>query len=239
MLIVNVLVVVLGLLIGIVAFLGICALAVDTKREYDSDSKFYRGIANCAVAIILWAVRIRLHVSGTEKIPQDQPVLFVGNHRSNFDPIVTLRALKKWPIAYISKGENFKIPFFGRIVRKCCFMAIDRENPRKAIVTINRAAQLMGQGSLSVGVYPEGTRSKSGVLLPFHNGVFKIAQKANCPVVVVALRGTEQVHSRTPLRSTHVYLDVLDVLPAEMVKTSKTEVIGNHVRQLLEEHLST
>jgi 1-acyl-sn-glycerol-3-phosphate acyltransferase len=106
-------------------------------------------------------------------------------------------------------------------------------------VTINKAAALLRDGTVNVGVYPEGTRSKSGVLLPFHNGVFKIAQKADCPVAVVAVRGTELIHTRTPLRKTDVYLDVLEVLPAEWIKSCKTDVIGNRVSQILEQHLST
>lgn len=103
--------------------------------------------------------------------------MFVGNHRSNFDPIIEWLVLKPWDIAFISKGENFKIPFFGRIIRKCCFMPIDRENPRKALRTINKASDLLQSGEVSIGVYPEGTRSKTGELLPFHDGVFHIAKR--------------------------------------------------------------
>ena len=95
-----------------------------------------------ATAAAIKLLRIHVHVSGMEKIPKDTKVLFVSNHRSIFDPIITWYALKKWKIAFVSKPSNFKIPFFGRIIRKCCFMPIDRENPRNAIVTINKAAKL-------------------------------------------------------------------------------------------------
>lgn len=87
-------------------------------------------------------LRIRVYTSGLEKIPKNQKLMFVGNHRSNFDPIIEWLVLKPWDIAFISKGENFKIPFFGRIIRKCCFMPIDRENPRKALRTINKASDV-------------------------------------------------------------------------------------------------
>lgn len=229
---------VVGVFAAYVLFLGICAVCVDPKQEYGTQSRFYRWVLNGATAFILKLVRVRVHLSGSEKIPTEGPILVVGNHRSNYDPIVTWYALKKWNLAYISKEENFKIPFFGRIIRKCCFMAIDRENPRNAITTINKAAGLLRDGIVNVGVYPEGTRSKTGVLLPFHNGVFKIAQKAQCPVVVVAVRGTEQIHRRTPLHRTDVYLDVLEVLPEDWVKLTKTDIIGSRVSQLLEEYLS-
>ena len=179
-------------------------------------------------------LRIRVHVSGIEKIPKDTKVLFVSNHRSNFDPIITWYILKKWKIAFVSKPSNFKIPFFGRIIRKCCFMPIDRENPRNAIVTINKAAKLLKKQEVSIGIYPEGTRSKNGQLLPFHNGVFKIAQKAEAAIVVLCVTGTEKISKRTPFRRTDVYLDVLEVFSAQGIKETKTEMIGTAVRRLLE-----
>ena len=98
-------------------------------------------------------LRIRVYTSGLEKIPKNQKLMFVGNHRSNFDPIIEWLVLKPWDIAFISKGENFKIPFFGRIIQKCCFMPIDRENPRKALRTINKASDLLQSGEVSIGVY--------------------------------------------------------------------------------------
>ena len=69
---------------------------------------------------------------GIDKIPKDGRFLFVSNHRSIFDPILTWYVLKDYDLAFILKAENFRIPIFGRIIRKCCFMAIDRENPRNA-----------------------------------------------------------------------------------------------------------
>lgn len=228
----------LALLLIYLLFIGLCCLFVDPEKEYGKNSPFYRFLLDSATAMAMKLLRIRIHVNGVEKIPKDAKVLFVGNHRSNFDPIVTWYALKKWKIAFVSKPSNFQIPFFGRIIRKCCFMPIDRENPRKAIVTINKAAKLLKKQEVSIGIYPEGTRSKNCELLPFHNGVFKIAQKAQCPVVVVAVRGTEQIHRRTPLHRTDVYLDVLEVLPEDWVKLTKTDIIGSRVSQLLEEYLS-
>lgn len=228
---------VLCLFLLYVLFLGICALLVNPNREYEKDSRFYRFLLNHATAWILGMLRVRVRVSGMEKLPKDQKILFVGNHRSNYDPIVTWYAFKKWRIAFVSKADNFRIPFFGRIIRKCCFMAIDRENPRNAIVTINQAAQLLKRQEVSVGIYPEGTRSKTCQLLPFHNGVFKIAQKAQVPVAVVSVVGTEKIAKRTPFRSTTVYLDVLEVISAADIQAAKTEQIGATVRSLIETNI--
>ena len=218
-----------------VLFLGVCALLVDPGKVYDKNSRFYRFLLDSATAAAMKLLRIRVHVSGIEKIPKDTKLLFVSNHRSNFDPIITWYALKKWEIAFVSKPENFKVPFFGRIIRKCCFMPIDRENPRNAIVTINRAAKLLKKQEVSIGVYPEGTRSKTCELLPFHNGVFKIAQKAEAPVVVLSITGTEKIAKAAPFRRSDVYLDVLEVF--SNIKETKTELIGTAACRLIETNI--
>lgn len=222
-----------------ILFLVVCSLFINSQKEYDNHSRFYRALLNGATTVAIRIMRIHLHVSGIEKIPADtKNILFVSNHRSNFDPIVTWHILKRWQPAFISKASNFKIPVFGRFIRKCCFMAIDRENPRNAIKAINKAAELLKKGEVSIGVYPEGTRSKTGELLSFHNGVFKIAQKADAPIVVLAISGTERIHKNYPFHRSNVYVDVLEVIPSQSVKESKTDTLGNRIRALLEEHLS-
>ena len=234
MILLYILGVLLALLLLYILFLGICCLFIDPDKAYEKNSPFYRFLLDSATAAAMKLLRIRVHVSGIEKIPKDTKVLFVSNHRSNFDPIITWYILKKWKIAFVSKPSNFKIPFFGRIIRKCCFMPIDRENPRNAIVTINKAAKLLKKQEVSIGIYPEGTRSKNGQLLPFHNGVFKIAQKAEAAIVVLCVTGTEKISKRTPFRRTDVYLDVLEVFSAQGIKETKTEMSGTAIRRQTE-----
>ena len=218
-------------------FLAVCALAVPARREYDQNSRFYRSLLNGLIGLALPLLRVRIHITGMEKIPAEGRVLFVGNHRSNFDPIVTLHAFRKWQIAFLSKEENFRIPLIGRIIRPCCFMIIDRDSPRRAMETIRRAAALLSGGEVSVGVYPEGTRSREGGLLPFHNGVFKIARKAQAAVVVLAVSGTEKIAKNFPFHRSEVFLQVADVIAPEEVCRMRTEQTGERVRKKLEEAL--
>ena len=233
----------LGILFGLfllyALFLLVCSLFVNPKKEYEEHSSFYRALLNGATAVAIKLMRIRIHTSGMEKVPENtKKLLFVSNHRSNFDPIITWHIFKKWQPAFVSKASNFKIPIFGQFIRKCCFMAIDRENPRNALKTILKAAELLKKGEVSIGIYPEGTRSKNCELLPFHNGVFKIAQKANGNIVVLAVSGTEKIHKNFPLYHTDVHLDILEVLSADTVKNSKTDMLGERIREELENHLS-
>lgn len=233
MVVVYILLGILAVLLLYICFLAICSLCVDPKKEYEKNSRFYRTLLYSASAAALKVLRIRVHTSGLEKIPKDQKLMFVGNHRSNFDPIIEWLVLKPWDIAFISKGENFKIPFFGRIIRKCCFMPIDRENPRKALGTINKASELLQNGEVSIGVYPEGTRSKTGELLPFHDGVFRIAKKAGTPIAVMSIRGTEQIHKNVLRRHSDVYLDIVQVIPASDVESGTTHTVGAEIRNAL------
>ena len=170
----GVLLAVLAIVILYLLFLITCSLFISKKKEYNKDSNFYRFVLTVATAIGLSMIGVRLHISGKEKIPKDKRVLFVSNHISKYDPLVSWWAFHEWRPAFVSKPSNFNVIVFGRIIHRCLFRPIDRENPRNAIKTINRAAELIKSGEVSVAIYPEGTRSYSKNLLPFHNGVFKI-----------------------------------------------------------------
>lgn len=213
-----------------VVLLVISALCVDKDKVYEKDSTFYRFLMNAVVSCVILCCRIRIHVSGREKIPQSSRFVLVGNHVSNFDPIVQLYVLRDFRLAFVSKEENLRIPIVGRIIRRCCTLAIDRKDARKAMTAITKAIELITADEVSIGIYPEGTRSKTGELLPFHNGVFKIAQKADVPIVVAAIHGSAQVSKRAPWRRTDVYLNFVEVIPASNLKGKRTDVIGERVR---------
>ena len=229
--------IILGLALLYFLIPGFFALFVNPKKNYTKDSKLYRTLLNAASVIALKIMRVKVHVSGADKLPHGQKLLFVGNHRSNFDPIITWYALRDWKISYISKSGNFKIPIFGRIIRRCCFMTIDRESPRKAINTINQASELLKEQEVSVGVYPEGTRSKNGELLPFHSGVLRIAQKANASIAVVILKGTEKIHKNYPFHRTYVEMTIAEVIPSEQVSSTRSAELGDKVRNIIENNL--
>ena len=167
---------------------------------------------------------------GLEKVPTDTEYLFVSNHRSNFDPMVQWWVLRRWRLAFVSKPSNMRKFVIGPFVRRCCFLPIDRENARNALTTINAAADLIRAHECSFAIYPEGTRSKSGELLPWHAGSLKIAQKANVPIVVATIEGTERIAHNVPWRRTHVYLSIREVIPAETVKATKTNALTEGIR---------
>ena len=227
----------LGLLIAYILLILISCLFADRHKLYDKNSRYFRFLLNSATGMAVKIIRIKLRVTGTEKLPQGR-FLFVSNHRSKFDPILSWMVFSKENLSFISKPENFKVPFYGRIIHRCCFMPIDRENPRNAIKTVKRAAKLINDDVASVAVYPEGTRNYGEGLLPFHNAMFKIAQKANVPVVVMTVKGTYQIQKNFPLHKSIVNMDILDVIPAETVKSLKTNELGDMAAELMNKNLN-
>lgn len=186
-----------------------------------------------------WLMRllgIRISVKGRERIPKESCV-FVSNHRSCFDPMAMLAVLKDRRLAFISKDSNMKIPLVGNFIHQAGFFGIDRENGMRALRTLKAASEMMKSSGIDMGIYPEGTRSKTGELLEFKTGAFLLAKRADVPVVIIATRGTERVVKRTPFRSTKVELEILEVLSREQVKTLSIDDLSVYVRNCLEKAL--
>ena len=181
---------------------------------------------------VLVMLGIRVNVSGADKLP-DTPYLLVGNHRSAFDPITTIAALESH-VVFVAKPAVLNIPIIGSILKRFCFLAIDRENPRNAVTTIKRSAELIKDVNLCVGIYPEGTRSKDGNLLPFHAGSFKIAKLAGCPVAVVTVR--YEKGGLLPWNK-RVHLNVVDEMDAAYVAESNTAAMTERAEAVIREDL--
>jgi len=220
----------LALLLLSILLLAVISLLLDPEKQQPSRSGFFAGLVSFGMGAILGLSSVRLHVSGMEKLPGGR-FLLVQNHRSNFDPIVTGWALRKQQLVFISKPQNFKLPVVGPILHRAGHIAIDRENDRAALRTILAAADLLKRDVENIGIYPEGTRNPGEELLPFRSGAFKIAQKADVPIVVTAVRGTDEVQRNAPWKVTDVYLDICTVLDAEAIHSMTTAEIGEEVRK--------
>lgn len=219
-----------------IVFVAIFCLFVKDE-QYQKHNPFYRFLLDSLTAFVLWYMGVKIHVKGREIVPENERFVLVGNHISNFDSIVQWRVLRKERLAFISKHSNFRIPFFGRLARRCCFLEIDRENPRNAAKTVETAVQFLQGDAFSIGVYPEGTRAKDGVMLPFHNAMFKIPQRADAPMVVCSIKGTNDIHKNGPWKLTHVYLHFIEVIDKEQVKQMRTADIGVRVKDEIQKSL--
>ena len=231
----------LGAFLGInllyVLFWFAVSLTVDRNKPLEKVHPIYPfGCASIAGWLCAWG-GVRTALSGEEKLPDTGRFLLVCNHRSMFDPIVTEYKLRKYSLAFISKPSNLELPGISRLAIGAGFLAVNRENDREALKSILRAVDYLKRDLCNMAVYPEGTRSKTGEMGPFHAGSFKIAQRANVPVVVASVRGTEKVGRNFPFRTTRVSLDILETIPAERVKAMSTQELSQYCRDEIERSL--
>lgn len=207
-------------------------------REAKKDSPFYRALTVRTIAWIFGILRIRVTLEGKEKVP-DCPIVLVSNHRSDFDPMAALVAFPKRKLAYISKPSNLKIPIAGAFVLRCSFLSINRENPREALGTLKKAAKLIREQGLDIGIYPEGTRSYRGGPKPFKEGAFLMAKQAGAPIVLMTTEGTESIAGRVIFHRNHVKLRVIEVLSAEEVATKPARALMQEAEEILFAALNT
>ena len=180
-------------LLGIVLaflFLFLMAKRVDKSVPQEENSPFYRKLADVYVRGIVSLCRVKVKMQGMKQLPEDGRYLLVCNHLCIADPAVLLYAFPKSQLAFISKKENDDMLIVGQVMHKLQCQLIDRENDRAALKTIIKCIQILKEDKASVAVFPEGYCSDDGLLRRFRPGVFKIAQKANVPIVVCTLRDT-------------------------------------------------
>ena len=222
----------LYLVFALIAFLFVWLLcsAVDLEKPQEEDSPFYRAVMNLYIEVLVMVVGARIHTEGLEKVPKDGRFLLVCNHLFVADPGVLLHCLPKSQLAFITKQENQSLFLVGKFMHKTLCQPLDRNNDRAALKTILRCIQLLKEDKASIAVFPEGYTSKDGKLHPFRNGVFKIAQKTNVPIVICTIQNTRQIFKNMKkLKKTDIYLHVVDVISPEAYKGMSTAEISDCV----------
>ena len=222
------------LVILALALLFVMCRLVDLNRPQEKDNGFYRLIMNLYVDALVVICKAKIHTQGLEKIPQEGRFLLVCNHQHMADAGVLISKFKKSKIAFISKQENREMPVIGKFMHRTSSQTLDREDDRQALRVILKCIQLVKDKEVSMAVFPEGTRSKTGKLLPFRNGAFKIAQKANVPIVVCTINGTGALfRNLKKLKTTHIHLHLVDVIEPEELKGKTTAEIGERVYEMM------
>lgn len=184
---------------------------------------------------------IRVEVRGSEHIQTTGSAVYAANHASNIEPPALFHALRAlYPhLAVLYKAELRRIPLMVWVFDAAGFVPLERANPGQSLPAVNRAADALRSGK-SFMIFPEGTRSRTGALLPFKKGGFVMAISAQVPVVPVTITGARAAMRKgSPLLwPVTVTVEFAPPVPtAGKTFTQRDEIITD-VRRAIESRLS-
>lgn len=196
-----------------------------------------------SLAIVKWAFRVVLFLSGTtvtvigeENVPKDEPVLYIGNHRSYFDIIITYIRVPRLT-GYLAKIEILRIPSLNTWMKylHCIFM--DRSDIKAGMQSILTAIDKIKSG-ISICIFPEGTRNRvNDTFMEFHNGSFKVAERTGCAIIPMSINNAGQIfEDHVPwIRKTHVVLEYCKPIYMNELDKSDKRRIGALVQDVIKE----
>ena len=226
-----------GLLLWI-AFCFVVTRLVDMDTPCTIPSSFYRRCADVTLEFIMQFLRMDVTVSGEQLLPQEKFML-AGNHRSVFDPMLAMLFLSEYNMGFVAKKEVSGYPVASRLMHKCFCLPLDHSSLKSEARTINTAASLISSDTASIGIYPEGARNTADEMLPFMAGAFRMAKKADCPIVVAAIRGTDKVmRNFLTFRRTDITMEYVGVVDRDEVRSNSTLQLSDMTREMLEQALA-
>jgi len=197
--------------------------------------KLYFGISKYFSGGVLWLSGIKLQITGLENFSPDATYVFVTNHSSQFD-IVALQKSIPNRMAMIFKKELARIPFFGWQLYLGPYVMIDRKNMERALKSIEEAKIKMEKKNISIVVFAEGTRSKSGEIEPFKRGAFRLATKVGYPIVPVSISGSNKIMPKGTfkLKSGTIQIHFDKPILSDTIENRKDEIaLMNTVRDVI------
>lgn len=203
----------------------------------DGSGRLYHRHARAWSRVCCLLAGIRVDVEGAGNIPAAGPVIFMSNHQGYFDIPALFLAIPR-AFAYVAKEELFRIPVFGQSMAAAGYVPLDRGAGRKALKSVDRAADLISGGK-SVVIFPEGTRSEDQRLLPFKRGAFLLARKAQVPIVPVTINGSMRVNPKGMFRINPGRIGVRFAPPIPVTGESGIEALTAEVGRQIEEGLET
>jgi len=221
----------------------IFGLASAVTALFDRQGNVVMNIARAWAGSLLMITRVHVRVEGLENIDANASYVFCSNHLSYMDTPVVLSHI---PVhfRFLAKKGLFQIPLLGTHLSQAGHIPVPREDPRAAVKTLSKAAEIIHQRHVSVLIFPEGGRSEDGELHPFKEGAAYIAIKAQVPLVPIALIGTREVlpMGSIEFHSAEVRLCIGDPVPTEGLtlrdRQELTEVAYQQIAGMLGNHFA-
>ena len=202
----------------------------------DRSHKAYFILTKIFSAPVLFISGIKVEITGKENVVPKTPYVFVSNHLSLFDIPVLQRYVPN-DFSFVFKKEIARVPIFGWQMVLGPHIIVDRQNPEKAMKSIENAKKMLVHRKISVLLFPEGTRSKTGEMLPFKRGAFHLAAKVGFPIIPVTISGTQNLFQKKPLKINPgvVKLNFGKPIPADNISSRKEELeLMGKVRDIIE-----
>ncbi|MBR5800808.1 MAG: 1-acyl-sn-glycerol-3-phosphate acyltransferase [Lachnospiraceae bacterium] len=194
-----------------------------------------------SLAIVLWAFRVCLFLAGTtveyrgeENVPKDEPVLYIGNHRSYFDILITYVRVPR-PTGYIAKKEMLKWPLLVNWMKNLHCLFLDRDDVKQGLKVILTAIEKVKSG-ISICIFPEGTRNRENhTFMEFHEGSFKVASKSGCPIVPMTIYNAADIfEDHLPkVKKAHVIVDYGKPIYIQDLPKEDQKHIGAYTRNII------
>ncbi len=180
---------------------------------------------------------IQLEVEGRERVPPERAFVYMSNHQSHMDIPVLYSIVPTETLRMVAKTELFRIPFWRRPLTAAGFIEVDRKNHQRAVESMQRAEQQIRSG-VSIWIAPEGTRTRSGEIMPLKKGGFHLAMQTETPIIPIAISGTRQVlPAGSILTSKGQPVRVVFGEPIDVAGKSMSELMGE-VDGFLRAHVS-
>lgn len=206
------------------------------KFNMDVKNRSSLAIVNWAFRCCLWIAGVSVTVLGEENVPLDTAVLYVGNHRSYFDILLTYVRVPR-PTGYIAKKEMLKFPLLVNWMQNLHCLFLDRDDIKQGLKIILTGIEKVKSG-ISICIFPEGTRNKvNDTFLPFHEGSFKIAEKSGCPIIPISINNSAAIFEDhfPKIRKAHVVIEYCKPIYVEQLPKEERKFIGTHVEKIIRE----
>ncbi len=187
--------------------------------------------------LILWVTGADITYIGRENIPKDQAVLYIGNHNSYFDILLTYSQCPGLT-GYVAKAEMLKAPLLRDWMKRLYCLFLDRSDLKAGMQMILTGIEYIKKG-ISICIFPEGTRSKDGTMQPFKEGSMKMASKTGCPIVPIAISGSANIWENhfPKIKPCKVIVEYgQPILPKELSKEDQ-KFLGAYTQRKIQEML--
>lgn len=208
---------------------------IGRSDPYKADITCLRAV-QFAFKVILFISGVKVDVYGEEHVPKDEAVLYIGNHRSYFDIVITY-ARCPGLTGYVAKDTMLRYPFLNVWMKRLHCLFLNRSDIKEGLKMILTGIDQIKSG-ISMCIFPEGTRCTTGIetdMLPFKEGSMKMAEKTGCAIIPMALLHTADIFEKHMpfIRRTRVMLTYGEPIYVKDLNKEQRKHLGAYTQSVI------